>query len=298
MRRWLAVLLAAPLVAGCTGTVQVKASASASSGAETAAVAPGDSPTTEASRSITIRYGAATVGSKTTRRLEHVVTGHALTGKSASFTVRHVAEQSLKVLAVEGERASRLEVTFVSDETTVLGVKGKPKVLTGPLAGRTFILARGVVRPRVFASDGVPASPHDSALVSRLFPRLDEGDAFDNGGFPTGSMAIGDRVPSLEQVMAWDIGRASGGTAKVSSLTVRLADLRDAESDRQAVFSIDLAWSEAFGEIRFDGQLAGAMIYRSDGRLVSMKVKGPASIEGIAGRAEGVQELSLTETHS
>jgi hypothetical protein len=62
------------------------------------------------------------------------------------------------------------------------------------------------------------------------------------------------------------------------------------------VFALDLAWTELQGDLRFDEQLTGTMVCRADGHLVSMKAKGPAVIEGPFGRAEGTQEMTITET--
>jgi len=292
------VVLAAPLFIACTGSVQVQASASVEAGGGApapSAVSAEDQPKADSSSSITIRYAPPAVGKTITRKRENTLTAHLTSGKGMTLTVHTVSERTLKALAVTGDRVDKIEVKFVAEETTVFAGKNKSKSFQLPVAGRTFVLARGVVRPRVFAAEGVPASPKDSALVAQLVPRIDEDEGIENGGFPTGSIAVGDRVTTLERTLAWELARMSGA-GTVRSLTIKLAELRDGASGREAVFAIDLAFTELQGDLRFDEQLTGTMVCRADGHLVSMKAKGPAVIEGPFGRADGTQEMTVTET--
>lgn len=299
MRTLLVVLLAAPLSIACTGSIQANVSAKAGTEASAPASSPSaeEPPSTDSSQSITIHYAPPRVGATITRKRENKLTAHVGPGKGNTLVGRSISERTIKVLAVSGERIDKIEVRFVTEESTFSAGKKKTQSLHLPIAGRTFVLARGTVRPQVFAAEGVPASPKDSALVAQLVPRIDPDEGLENGGFPTGSITVGERVPSLERAIASDLARKSGN-ASVRSVSVTLVELRDGSSGREAVFAFDLAWSLVMAELSLDERLTGTMICRADGRLVSMSAKGPAVIEGPLGRAEGFEEMTVTETDS
>ncbi len=275
--RWLVVLLGA---AGCTGAAQVQVKDEAQAPIEeptSSSSAEKDPVTASGNNSITIHYAPPAVGKKTHVRIETDLAFHL--GKGGQLTAHQVFDRREEVLAVKGDRVTRLKVSFLEGKLVIAsGKKGKPKTLEDPLVGGTWVVSEGGLQPVVQTEGGAPASPWTAAKVGLRYKRFDQEGKIENGGYPQGSISIGMRVPSLEQAFMESNAIDTDLLGRASDVTILLKEVKGAgEAGAVAVFELSSGYhlSEKATGRAVDLVVSGTLSARaSDGHLLGWKLGG------------------------
>lgn len=290
--RWIWILLGA---AGCTGSaqVQVKAEATAPLEEPTSSSSAEKDPTPSADKgSVTIHYAPPAVGKKVHVRIETelLIQG----GKGGGLQAHQVFERREEVLAVKGDRITRLKVSFLEGKVTVThgnpaaaAAKVDPKtkkpkgpkatVFEDPLVGGTWVVSEGGLQPVVETEGGAPASPWTAAKVGLRYKRFDAAGKIENGGYPQGSISIGMRVPSLENAFMETNAVDTDLLGRASNVAITLKEVKETGGSSVAVFelvsSYDLSEKSTGRGLSF--ALWGSLSARaSDGHLLGWKLSG------------------------
>lgn len=295
--RWIWILLGA---AGCTGSAQVQVKAEPTAPLEeptSSSSAEKDATPTADKGSVTIHYAPPAVGKKSHVRVE---TDFAIqSGKGGVLHAQQVFDRREEVLAVKGDRVTRLKVSFLEGKLTVTHgnplpsagapaakdpkAKGKPakapkgKVFEDPLVGGTWIVSEGGLQPIVETEGGAPASPWTAAKVGIRYRRFDAAGKIENGGYPQGSIGVGMRVPSLENAFLEANSLDSDLLGRVKDVTITLKEVKETGGSSVAVFELISTYdlSEKSTGRSFSFALWGTLSARaSDGHLLGWKLSG------------------------
>ncbi|MBI5481576.1 MAG: hypothetical protein HY906_22155 [Deltaproteobacteria bacterium] len=198
-----------------------------------------------------------------------------------------------EVLAVKGEAATKVKVTFV-EKTVTVKEEGKERKRPSPVAGKTYVVEAKDGKLVVLLDGDRPAPPMQAKVVKEAYETLGKVDPL-YAGVPGRPLKPGDKVEELAKAMK-EIMLTRAKEMEVSSVNVVFKGVKDGEG----VFEVEVALAAVEKPMRFDMKLKGeARVSLTTGQPISTNLKGPMSVgstegEGARMKISGTGSVEMT----
>jgi hypothetical protein len=199
--------------------------------------------------------------------------------RKVEMTYKKLTTTRDEILAMVDGHRTRSRITFVQHEVHE-GPRGHIEVTPSRVAGKTYVVERRGADVIVTGADGAAVADEERAAVLEELPNFGKGARFGEG-IPSGPIRVGERVDSMEKVMAAELAEGERGP-DASDVSITLEEIRDVDGVPCAVFRLHVTFGgKTDDHATAKATMSGTMVIRStDGWTVEETGWGPISFRG------------------